>query len=285
MVTTARRRLRKAYKDHAVTHMQCTPSLVRMISVGPGGLTSLGRLEKLLLGGEALPLALARQLRQVFRGEMYNMYGPTETTIWSTTSRIGENPDSISIGKPIVNTQVYVLDPMLRPVDAGETGELFIGGEGVVRGYWQRPELTAERFLEDPFLQGNRMYRTGDIARFLPDGSLDFLGRADFQVKLRGFRIEIGEIEAALESQAGVAQAVVVARDFKPGGGMEDKRLVAYVVPKAAVGSQDRQPARCPFGGAPRVHGAVQFCDAGLFAPDGKRQDRPQRTAQPCGRD
>jgi amino acid adenylation domain-containing protein len=225
----------ESIQDHAVTHMQCTPSLVRLISVGPGGLMSLGRLEKLLLGGEALPLALARQLRQVFRGEMYNMYGPTETTIWSTTSRIGENPDSISIGKPIVNTQVYVLDHMLRPVDAGETGELFIGGEGVVRGYWQRPELTAERFLEDPFLHGNRMYRTGDIARFLPDGSLDFLGRADFQVKLRGFRIEIGEIEAALESQAGVAQAVVVARDFKPVGGIEDKRLVAYVVPKAAA--------------------------------------------------
>ena len=211
---------------YGVTHMQSTPSLARMIAVNPDGLASLGRLKKLFLGGEALPPSLVRQLRQVFSGEMYNMYGPTETTIWSTTFRIGEESDVIPIGKPIVNTQVYVLDAELRPVAAGETGDLWIGGEGVVRGYWQRPELTAEKFLADPFQQGNRMYRTGDIARFLPDGNVEFLGRADFQLKLRGFRIEIGEIEAALEQQAGVSQAVVVARDFKP----EDKRLVAYVV-------------------------------------------------------
>ena len=222
-------------RNYGVTHMQCTPSLARMIALVPEGLASLGCLKKLMLGGEALPLSLARQLRQVFRGEMYNMYGPTETTIWSTTSCIGEDPGSISIGKPIVNTQVYVLDPMLRPVAAGEAGDLFIGGEGVVRGYWQRPELTAEGFLDDPFLPGNRIYRTGDIARFLPDGNLEFLGRSDFQVKLRGFRIEIGEIEAALESQAGVAQAVVAAREFKPDGKADDKRLVAYVVPKAGA--------------------------------------------------
>jgi amino acid adenylation domain-containing protein len=221
-------------RTYGVTHLQCTPSLVRMIAVDGEGLRSLGRLEKLLLGGEALPLGLARQLRQVFRGGMFNMYGPTETTIWSTTWGISESPESISIGKPILNTQVYVLDPQGQPAAAGEAGELFIGGAGVVRGYWQRPELTAERFLDDPFLPGNRMYRTGDIARFLPDGGLDFLGRADFQVKLRGHRIEIGEIETTLESQAGVAQAVVVARDFKSGA-TEDKRLVAYVVAKAAA--------------------------------------------------
>src|ERR1035441_51252 len=165
---------------------------------------------------------------------MYNMYGPTETTIWSTTFQITVDSDSIPIGKPIVNTQVYVLDSGLQPVAAGGVGDLYIGGDGVVRGYWRRPDLTAERFLSDPFQPGNRMYRTGDIARFLPDGSLEFLGRADFQVKLRGFRIKIGEIEAALENQAGVAQAVAVASEFKSRiqTQIEDKRLIAYFVPK-----------------------------------------------------
>ena len=222
-------------RNFQVTHLQCTPSLAQMIAVHPDGLASLGRLKKLLLGGETLPLSLARGLRQVFQGDLHNMYGPTETTIWSSTSLIGKDPSSISIGKPILNTQVYVLDSMLQPVAPGETGDLFIGGEGVVRGYWQRPELTAERFLEDPFLPGRRIYRTGDMARFLPDGSLEFLGRADFQVKLRGFRIEIGEIETVLESQENVAQAVVAACEFKSKGKIEDKRLVAYVVPKAGA--------------------------------------------------
>jgi amino acid adenylation domain-containing protein len=222
-------------RDHRVTHMQCTPSLARMIAMSPDGLSSLGRLNKLLLGGEALPLSLIHQLRTSFHGDLYNMYGPTETTIWSTTSKIGDNPDHVSIGKPITNTQVYVLDAELRPVPEGQAGDLFIGGEGVVRGYWQRPKLTAERFLQDPFLRGNRMYRTGDIARFRADGDLEFLGRADFQVKLRGFRIEIGEIEASLENHPDVAQAVVVAHDFRADGTSEDKRLVAYVVPKAGM--------------------------------------------------
>jgi amino acid adenylation domain-containing protein len=215
-------------RNHGVTHMQSTPSLARMIAVNPDGLASLGRLKKLLLGGEALPPSLIRQLREKFRGEMHNMYGPTETTIWSTTFQITGDSDNIPIGKPIVNTQVYVLDSGLQPVAAGGAGDLYIGGEGVVRGYWQRPDLTADKFLRDPFRPGHRMYGTGDIARFLPDGNLEFLGRADFQVKLRGFRIETGEIEAALENQSGVRQAVVIAREFKP----EDRRLVAYVVPK-----------------------------------------------------
>lgn len=218
-------------RNHGVTHMQSTPSLARMIVVNPDGLASLGRLKKLFLGGEALPPSLVRHLRQEFHGEMYNMYGPTETTIWSTTCRVNENPETVPIGKPIANTQVYVMDSGLRRMPPGEAGELYIGGDGVVRGYWRRPELTAERFLDDPFRPGNRMYRTGDIARLLPDGNLEFLGRADFQVKLRGFRIEFGEIGAVLENQVGVEQAAVVAIDFKP----DDKRLVAYVVPKPGI--------------------------------------------------
>jgi len=224
-----------AIRNYGVTHMQCTPSLAQMIAVRPEGLASFASLKKLFLGGEALPLAFARRLRQVFKGEFLNMYGPTETTIWSTTAAIAQDPASISIGKPILNTQVYVLDSALQPKSNGDVGDLFIGGEGVVRGYWQRPDLTAERFLDDPFVPGNRIYRTGDIARFLPDGNLEFLGRADFQVKLRGYRIEIGEIETVLETQRGVAQAVVVAREFTSEGRFEDKRLVAYVVPKAGA--------------------------------------------------
>ena len=226
-------------RQYHVTHMQSTPSLARMIAVNPDGLASLGRLKKLFLGGEALPPSLIRQLRQAFRGEMHNMYGPTETTIWSTTFPIMGDSDSIPIGKPIANTQVYVLDSGLQPVAAGEPGDLYIGGDGVVRGYWQRPDLTAEKFLSDPFRPGNRMYRTGDIARFLPGRDLEFLGRADFQLKLRGFRIEIGEIEAALENQAGVGQAAVAAREFtsrlQTQTHTEDKRLVAYVVPKSGT--------------------------------------------------
>jgi amino acid adenylation domain-containing protein len=220
-------------RNYGVTHMQSTPSLARMIVVNPDGLASLGRLKVLLLGGEALPPSLVRQLRQSFRGEMHNMYGPTETTVWSTTFPITGDSASVPIGKPLANTQVYVLDSALQPVAPGEAGDLYIGGDGVVRGYWQRPDLTAERFLSDPFRTGNRLYRTGDIARFMPDNNLEFLGRTDFQVKLRGFRIEIGEIEGALQNQAGVGQAVVVAREFNSRTQLEDKRLVAYIVLKA----------------------------------------------------
>lgn len=212
--------------QHQVTHLQCTPSLARMLSLDSRSLSELGKLRKLFLGGEALPSSLVGQLRHVFHGEMYNMYGPTETTIWSTTYRIREDLKNIPIGRPIANTQVYVLDSNYKPVPQGKVGDLYIGGAGVVRGYWKRQELTAERFLADPFRMGNRIYRTGDIARFLPDGNLEFLGRADFQIKLRGFRIELAEIEILLEQQPGVQQAVMMVREDKSG----DTRLVAYIV-------------------------------------------------------
>ena len=218
-------------RTYDVSHLQSTPSLARMIAVTPDGLAALGHLKKLFLGGEALPLSLIRQLRLVFQGEMYNMYGPTETTIWSTTCPITGDVDTVSIGRPIANTQVYVLDSDLQPVSPGGSGDLYISGDGVARGYWQRPELTAERFPDNPFQPGTLMYRTGDVVRFLPDGNLEYLGRSDFQVKLRGFRIEFGEIEAALENQPGVAQAAVLVVEFKP----EDQRLVAYIVPSSGT--------------------------------------------------
>jgi acyl carrier protein len=157
------------------------------------------------------------------------MYGPTETTVWSTAFRVPSEPDlgaSVPIGRPLANNRAYILDPQLERLADGESGELFLGGESVGRGYWNRPDLTAERFLPDPFAGGGRMYRTGDLARVRADGNLEFLGRSDYQVKLRGYRIELGEIETVLEGHAAVRQAVVVAREDRPG----DQRLVAYVV-------------------------------------------------------
>lgn len=211
---------------HGVTHLQMTPSLARMLTLDGRAFTALGLLKQVLLGGEAVPASLIRHIRQIFRGEIHNMYGPTETTIWSTTYRVEEPGSTVSIGRPISNTQIYLLDAELQPVPVGEIGELFIGGDGVARGYWNRPDLTAERFLTIPSLSPHRIYRTGDLARFLPDGNIDFLGRADYQVKLRGHRIEPGEIEAILEQCKGVRQAVVVVREDREG----DKRLIAYLV-------------------------------------------------------
>jgi len=213
---------------HRATHLQMTPSLLRALASDPQSLEALSHLKKIFVGGEALPASLVTSLRQSFTGEIYNMYGPTETAIWSTVYRVQGQQSNIPIGKPIVNTQVYVLDSGNQPVPTGEIGNLLIGGDGVVRGYLNRPELTAERFINDFFQKAGRLYRTGDLARFLPDGNLEFLGRADFQVKIRGFRIELGEIETSMELHPGVKQAVVVAREDQ----QSDKILVAFIVAK-----------------------------------------------------
>jgi acyl carrier protein len=192
---------------------------------------ALGLLRQFLLGGEALPVSLASELGEMVAGEMHNMYGPTETTIWSTTHPLSKGETLIPIGQPIANTQSFVLDKYLQPVPIGIRGELYLGGEGVVRGYWQRPELTAERFVPNPFSRthGARLYRTGDLARYLPDANIEYLGRTDTQVKLRGHRIELGEIEAVMSSHASVRQCAVVLRE----NGTADKQLVAYVVASA----------------------------------------------------
>jgi amino acid adenylation domain-containing protein len=216
---------------HRVTHLQMTPSLARMLTLDARAFAALGSLRQMLLGGEAVPASLIHHLRRKFNGEIHNMYGPTETTIWSTTFRVEEVGTAVSIGKPIANTQIYLLDAERNPVAAGEVGELYIGGDGVARGYLNRPDLTAERFISIPSLAEQRIYRTGDLARYQPDGNIEFLGRADFQVKLRGHRIELGEIEAILEDCSGVRQAVVVLREDREG----DKRLVAYLVAESAA--------------------------------------------------
>src|SRR5262249_41797432 len=154
---------------------------------------------------------LVMRLRSRFERRLQNMYGPTETTVWSTTSAVGGAGDPITIGRPIANTRVYIVDRRLQPLPIGVHGELLIGGAGVVRASLERPELTAERFVRVPFgADGDRLYRTGDVARWLPSGELEFLGRADHQVKIRGYRIELGEIEAVLTLHPSVRESVVV---------------------------------------------------------------------------
>ncbi|WP_370962896.1 non-ribosomal peptide synthase/polyketide synthase [Amycolatopsis sp. cg9] len=210
------------------TLLQATPSLFHALLAEPADLSGV----HVLVGGEALPDDLAVALR-ARAASVTNMYGPTETTIWSTTARVGEGAPTI--GTPIANTQVYVLDRALRPVPPGVPGELYLAGDGVVRGYLGRPDLTADRFVANPFAEGERMYRTGDLVARRRDGELRFLGRVDHQVKIRGFRIELGEIEAVLAAHPAVALRAVVVREDRPG----DKRLVAYVVPAAPVEAED----------------------------------------------
>ena len=209
--------------DSGATVMQATPATWRMLV--QSGWDGDARLA-ILSGGEALQADLARDLLPRGRG-LWNLYGPTETTIWSAVDRV-ESAESITLGQAIANTQLYVLDPSLRPCPLGVPGELYIGGEGVVRGYLRRPALTAERFVPDAFAKepGARLYRTGDRVRRRADGALEFLGRIDFQVKVRGFRIELGEIEAALAEHESVREAVAVVREDAPG----DARIVAYLV-------------------------------------------------------
>ncbi|RYF04367.1 MAG: amino acid adenylation domain-containing protein, partial [Oxalobacteraceae bacterium] len=194
---------------------------------------AFARLTYLLVGGDALdPRTVRRALEREQRPRhLINGYGPTETTTFATTFPIAAVPDnasSLPIGRPIGNTQVHILDRWLQTVPVGVAGEIYIGGEGVARGYLNREALTAERFIPDPFsgVAGARLYKTGDLGRWRADGTIDYLGRSDFQVKIRGFRIELGEIEAALAKCAGVREAVVLAREDQPG----EKRLVAYLI-------------------------------------------------------
>jgi len=180
---------------------------------------------KVLCGGESLPRDLAKELLPRC-AELWNMYGPTETTVWSTICRIASADKPIPIGRPIANTQVFILDANRNLTPPGVVGELYIGGAGLARGYLHRAELTQQRFVTSPFNAQARLYRTGDLGRWLTDGTLYCLGRVDSQVKIRGFRIELGEIESVLAQHRAVRQAAVIARQE----GLDEKRLVAYVV-------------------------------------------------------
>jgi hypothetical protein len=199
-----------------------------MLTINEETAAALEPLKMLLIGGEAFPTALASKLRRLVRGQILNMYGPTETTIWSAVYPVESVQNTVPIGRPVANTTLYILDSHMQPVPIGTSGELYIGGEGVVRGYWNRPDLTAERFVPDPFSDNAkaRLYKTGDIARYLADGNVEFLGRNDHQVKIRGYRIELGEIETLLDQHPSLQKAVIIAREDMIG----DKRLVAYLI-------------------------------------------------------
>ncbi len=241
-------RLMKLLRESHCSVMQATPATWRaLLDVGWSGSPNL----KILCGGEALPRDLAKELLPRC-AELWNMYGPTETTIWLTVYRVTSADNSLPIGKPIANTQTLVLDAHRNLLPVGSVGELYIGGAGLARGYLHRPELTEERFVQSPFDPNAKLYRTGDMARWLPGGILECLGRADNQVKIRGFRIELGEIEAVLSTHPGVRQCAAIAREDRPG----DKRLVAYFEP---------QPGQSP--NASELHDCLEKHLPGYMVP------------------
>ncbi|MDM3844560.1 MAG: LLM class flavin-dependent oxidoreductase [Aphanizomenon gracile PMC638.10] len=220
-------------KRHQVTHLQCTPSMAGLLMAETANHEAMGQLRQMMVGGEALTEALANQLQQIIPGQIHNLYGPTETTIWSTTHTLAEVDGIVPLGRPIANTELYILDKNQQPVPVGVPGELYIGGKGVTRGYLHRPKLTQERFVPNPFSNDAtaRLYRTGDLVRYQRDGNVEFLGRMDFQVKVRGHRIELGEIETILSRHEAVREAVIILREDIPG----DQRLVAYLLPQPGL--------------------------------------------------
>lgn len=234
--------LRDVVRERGVTTLHFVPSMLQTF-LEQRGLDALSSLRRVLCSGEALPVELARRCLERLPAELHNLYGPTEAAVDVSSFVVPRGAlDRLPIGYPISNLRLYVLDPQLEPSPVGVPGEVFIGGVGVGRGYFNRPDLTAERFIPDPFADepGARLYRTGDLGRLLADGAIEYLGRLDFQVKLRGFRIELGEIETAL-LRAGAREAVAVIRGAGPDG-----RLVAYVAPASA--SFDANEARRTLG-------------------------------------
>jgi natural product biosynthesis luciferase-like monooxygenase protein len=263
-------------RREGVTHLQCTPSLARVLCSDDESRRALREVRHLFVGGEALPETLARELATLC-GSVTNMYGPTETTIWSSTHGVGDGDASsastVAIGRPLANTRFYVLDERSQLLPIGVAGELAIGGTSVARGYLRRPELEAQRFVADPWAaaSGARMYRTGDLVRYRGDGVVEFLGRTDHQIKVRGHRIEPGEIESLLTREPSVAEAVVVAREDAPG----DQRLVAYAVVRDPAPDparlRERLAAQLP---EYMVPAQLVFIDALPRTPNGKLDRR-----------
>lgn len=224
---------------HGVTHFQCTPSMAQMLIEDESHARAIRSIPNVLLGGEALPASLVKQITQDNTTRLVNVYGPTETTVWSTSAVIGSNVGpTVSIGKPIANTTIHILSPSGQRLPSGAVGELWIGGDGVATGYWRRDELTQTKFKLDPFrVDGSRMYHTGDLARWSDSGELEFLGRVDQQVKIRGHRVELGDIENAIDALPMVRQSVVVSQ-----GTVSETSLVAHVVLRDPASASDDVP-------------------------------------------
>jgi amino acid adenylation domain-containing protein len=220
----------KTIQEQGITTLHFVPSMLQVF-LEEKGVEKCFTLKRVICSGEALPYELQEHFFARLPAELHNLYGPTEAAVDVTywACKRGSDQRIVPIGFPVANTQMYVLDSHLQPVPIGVPGELYIGGVQVGRGYLNRPELTAEKFILDPFraVPGARLYRTGDLARYLPGGEIEYLGRTDHQVKIRGFRIELGEIEAVLGEHETIGQVVVMAREDIPG----EKRLVAYIVP------------------------------------------------------
>ncbi|KAF6583814.1 amino acid adenylation domain-containing protein, partial [Paenibacillus sp. EKM205P] len=222
--------------QHSIEMLQMTPSRLQMLLGHEAGSRVLQSVKAIMVGGEALPSKLLAALQEIDGPRIYNMYGPTETTVWSAVQEL-THAQHINIGRPIANTQIYIMNASgeLQPV--GVPGELCIAGEGLARGYWKREELTAEKFVINPFAGGKagheRMYHTGDLARWTPDGNIEYLGRMDHQVKIRGYRIELGEIESQLLQVESVQEAVIMARGDETG----QTQLVAYYVASQELGA------------------------------------------------
>nr|WP_233168400.1 non-ribosomal peptide synthetase [Paenibacillus roseus] len=224
--------------DHQIQLFQATPSRVQLLLNDEAAEAGLAHVTTLMLGGEAFPEELLRKLRErCGQADIYNMYGPTETTVWSAVKNV-THASSITLGTPIANTQLYIVDSRMRQLPEGVAGELCIAGDGMAIGYWQREQLTAERFVPCPF-GGGRMYRTGDLARRLPDGEIEFLGRIDNQVKIRGFRVELGEIESALLGMREVKAAVCQAKE----DGQGNRILCAYYVSQTRITADELRSA------------------------------------------
>ena len=226
--------LRELITTQHIDILQITPSRMNLLLDNGAHTSSLNNLKEIVIGGEALPDSLFEALSVLKNTKLYNVYGPTETTVWSTAIEI-TGKKKITIGKPIANTQIYIVDDNNNLQPIGVAGELCIAGDGLARGYFNRKELTEEKFVLNPFAQGKRMYRTGDLARWLPDGDIEFIGRADNQVKIRGFRIELGEIESQLLKLDGVKETVVIAKDGSDGY----KSLCAYIVAQDELSVQE----------------------------------------------